>query len=108
MSEKQRLYTFFFQYKDLTHVYQFKASFILEALKSWSEKIQAARIDGADEYFGQTVAEEIEDRLLRQGLTKRDDLTNVWCCTFHFKDGVFGDLNITVTENHHLEEQNPL
>jgi hypothetical protein len=93
-----RLYTFFFQYKELTHVHQFNADSKEDALQQWSKAIQATRIDDADTFFGKTIAEEVHDRLTRQGLTPRDNLTNVWCCTFLFEDNAFGDLNITITE----------
>jgi hypothetical protein len=93
-----KLYSFFFQYKELTHVNQFRANSLEESLKLWSNKIQTERIEGADNYFCKTISEEVDDRLAKQGLTARDNLKNVWCCTFVFEDGAFGDLNITITD----------
>jgi hypothetical protein len=94
-----KLYSFFFQYKELTYVHQFKASTKEEALKNWCVALQNEQIEDTDLFFNQTISEEVNDRLLKQGLTKRDGLKNIWCCTFLFEDGAFGDLNISITED---------
>ena|SRR6185369_3281199 len=93
-----KLYTFLFQYKELTYVHQFKATSKEEALQAWSKIIQNTRIEDADAFFNKTISEEVEDRLSIQGLTKKENLINVWCCTFCFEDDAFGDLNITITD----------
>ena len=98
-----KLYTFLFQYKELTHVRQFEAASKEEALRAWSRSIQNGRIENADAFFNKTISEEVEDRLSNQGLTKRENLTNVWSCTFHFEDDAFGDLNITITDTNEME-----
>ena len=95
---KNRLYTFFFEYKSGTYIYQSKEKTIEEALKLWAVNLPITNIVGADTSFKKSLFDGIDEIIENDGITPIKGVINVWCCSFLFDKDFVGILTITITE----------
>jgi hypothetical protein len=103
MEEKQKeiknmqLYTFLFEYKKGTYIYQERGQGIEEAIKLWAENLPIEKISGTDISFKEALLCEVEDILQNNGITPVNSVMNVWCCSFLFNDDAVGILTVVST-----------
>jgi hypothetical protein len=96
---KNRLYTFFFEYKDGTYIAQNKEKTVEKALKLWAKNLPITNIVGAKTSIKKNLFDEIEDTIENDGITPITGVKNVWCCTFLLSKNSVGILTITITED---------
>lgn len=97
--KKIRLYTFFFEYKGGTYIYQSKEQTLEKALKVWAEDLPFEKIEDTNISFKKNLFDGIEDVIENNGITPIKGVINVWCCSFLFGDDSVGILTITTTDD---------
>jgi hypothetical protein len=93
-----KLYTFFFEYKGGTYIYQARGRTLEAALQVWADILPVDKIVGADGSFKRVLLEEIVDAVENNGITPIKGVLNVWCCSFLLADHAVGILTITPTQ----------
>ena len=93
-----RLYTFFFEYKGGTYIYQARGRTLEEALEEWVDILPSEKIEGANGSFKQVLLAGIGDATQNNGITPIKGVLNVWCCSFLFADDTVGILTFTPTQ----------
>ncbi|MBK7704923.1 MAG: hypothetical protein IPJ30_03895 [Acidobacteria bacterium] len=93
-----KLYTFFFEFKEGTYIRQATGESLKKALTNWAGALMPERIIGAHDGFKRELLEGLEDVLTNEGISAVTGLKNVWCCSFLFSDDSLGIVTITITD----------